>query len=193
MKAFVLAWALVLLMAGCSDQTDWQTRYIGGLMPELQFTLTDENGKTVTEAQYANNTVNLLFFGYTSCPDVCPVTLAQMRQVLDRLPEGMVGKVRVLFVSVDPQRDDLESLRRYTDFFGDRFVGLTGSREQLDTLTSRYRTTYGYGEPDAKGNYVVTHGSAVYGFDAAGRAQLLIRNDDSPDAIVADIVQLVQG
>ncbi|MBS97720.1 MAG: SCO family protein [Oceanospirillaceae bacterium] len=192
MRRIVLALAAVILLVGCDRGPEWQTRYIGGLMPELQFRLTDENGQTVTAAAYAD-TVNLLFFGYTSCPDVCPITLGQMRQVLDRLPEGMADQIRVLFVSVDPERDDPESLRRYADFFGDRFVGLTGSREQLDTLTRRYRTTYGYGEPDAQGNYPVSHGSAVYAFDTQGRAQLLIRGEDTIDAILADLIRLVQG
>lgn len=183
---------LVLLAAGCGGELTWQTRDIGGMMPELEFTLTSETGESVSAQRYGD-TVNLLFFGYTHCPDICPITLGRLRSVLDRLPADVSERVRVLFVSVDPERDGPESLRSYTDQFGDKFIGLTGSREQLDALTKRYRTTYGYGEPDAQGNYEVSHGSAVYAFDTQGNARLLIRDQDGVDAIAADIQQLVQG
>lgn len=189
-QAFLLG--LVLLAAGCGGELTWQTRDISGMMPELEFTLTSETGEDVTAERY-DDTVNLLFFGYTHCPDICPITLGRLRSILDRLPADVSEQVRVLFVSVDPERDGPESLRSYTDQFGDSFVGLTGSREQLDALTKRYRTTYGYGEPDEQGNYEVSHGSAVYAFDTQGNARLLIRDQDGVDAIAADIQQLVQG
>ncbi len=184
--------SLVLLAAGCGDELAWQTRDISGMMPELEFTLTSETGEDVTAQQY-DDTVNLLFFGYTHCPDICPITLGRLRGVLDRLPADVAERVQVLFVSVDPERDGPESLRSYTDQFGDKFIGLTGSREQLDALTKRYRTTYGYGEPDEQGDYEVSHGSAVYAFDTQGNARLLIRDQDSVDAIAADIQQLVES
>ncbi len=189
-QAFALG--LILLAAGCGGELTWQTRDISGMMPELEFTLTSENGESVSAQRY-DDTVNLLFFGYTHCPDICPITLGRLRSVLDRLPADVSERVRVLFVSVDPERDGRESLRSYTDQFGDKFIGLTGSRDQLDALTKRYRTTYGYGEPDEQGNYEVSHGSAVYAFDTQGNARLLIRDQDGVDAIAADIQQLVQG
>lgn len=192
MRRLILAWGLVLLAAGCGGDASWQTKDIGGMMPELEFTLTSENGERVNAERYAGK-VNLLFFGYTHCPDVCPITLGRLRGVMDRLPEDIAGRIRVLFVSVDPERDGPEQLRTYTDQFGENFIGLTGSREQLDALTRRYRTTYGYGEPDEQGNYEVSHGSAVYAFDANGEARLLIRNDDSVDAVAGDLERLVES
>lgn len=184
--------ALAVLAAGCSGDVSWKTKDIGGMMPELEFTLTSEDGETVKAERYTGR-VNLLFFGYTHCPDVCPITLGRLRGVMDRLPEDVAEQIRVLFVSVDPRRDDPEALRTYTDQFGERFVGLTGSRDQLDALTKRYRTTYGYGEADEQGNYEVSHGSAVYAFDPAGDARLLIRSDDDLAAIASDLEQLVQS
>ncbi|MBS1270569.1 MAG: SCO1 protein [Gammaproteobacteria bacterium] len=191
MRAWILASALGLLIAGCGGELSWQTNDIGGLMPRLKFTLTSENGRTVTEKQY-QDTVNLLFFGYTSCPDVCPITLSRLRSVIERLPADVAEHVRVLFVSVDPQRDNPGALREYTSVFGNHVVGLTGTEAQLDALTQRYRTTYGYGEPDEQGNYEVSHGSAVYAFDQTGEARLLIRDNDSLTAIVNDIRVLVR-
>lgn len=192
MRRLLLICAAAVLTAGCGGEVSWQTKDIGGMMPELEFTLTSENGETVTAERYAD-TVNLLFFGYTHCPDVCPITLGRLRGVMDRLPDDVASRVRVLFVSVDPERDSPEALRTYTDQFGERFIGLTGSRKQLDALTKRYRTTYGYGEPDEQGNYEVSHGSAVYAFDVNGKARLLIRNEDGVDAVAGDLEQLVQS
>lgn len=192
MRRLILICAAAVLTAGCGGEVSWQTKDIGGMMPELEFTLTSENGETVTAERYAD-TVNLLFFGYTHCPDVCPITLGRLRGVIDRLPDDVASRVRVLFVSVDPERDSPEALRTYTNQFGENFIGLTGSRDQLDALTKRYRTTYGYGQPDEQGNYEVSHGSAVYAFDSNGNARLLIRNDDAVDDVAGDLEQLVQS
>ncbi|MDZ7748625.1 MAG: SCO family protein [Halofilum sp. (in: g-proteobacteria)] len=104
--------------------------------------------------------MNLLFFGYTSCPDVCPMTLSRLSRVLDRLEPDERRQIRVLFVSVDPRRDPPARLREYTNAFGPRFVGLTADVSRLEKLTSRYYTTFSYGEPDAAGNYDVRHNAA---------------------------------
>lgn len=192
MRKLLIMAALALATGGCGGEPSWQTKDIGGLMPELEFTLTSEKGEQVHADRYTGK-VNLLFFGYTNCPDICPVTLGRLSGVMKRLPPDVTEDVQVLFVSVDPDRDDPASLSSYTDSFGDNFIGLTGTRDQLDALTKRYRTTYGYEEPDDEGNYLVSHGSAVYAFDRGGRARLLIRNEDSMDAVAADIRQLAQS
>jgi len=192
MRRLMAILILTLSAGGCGSELTWNTKDIGGLMPELEFTLTSETGETVTAKQFTGK-VNLLFFGYTNCPDVCPITLGRLRGVVERLPEDVADRVRVLFVSVDPERDGPQALRAYTDHFGERFVGLTGTREQLDALTKRYRTTYGYGEPDEDGSYEVSHGSAVYAFEPGGEPRLLIRNRDDAQAVAEDLEQLVQS
>lgn len=188
--ALALACA-VLLVLGCSREPQWRTKSIAGLMPDLAFTLTGEDGAAVTAEDFRGK-VNLLYFGYTSCPDVCPITLSRLRGVLASLDSSTRERVRVLFVSVDPRRDDPARLRQYTDAFGPSFIGLTGTPEQLDRLTKRYRTTYGYGAPDPEGGYEVSHSSAVFAFDPQGRARLLIRSDDDQQAIVDDVSQLTR-
>lgn len=192
MHRIAIVCTLLLMTAGCGGVPSWQTKDINGLMPELEFTLTNEKGKTVTADQYTGK-VNLLFFGYTHCPDICPITLGRLRSVVNRLPTEIAKQVKILFVSVDPERDKPETLQAYTSAFGDNVVGLTGSKPQLDALTKRYRTTYGYSERDENGDYSVSHASAVYAFDAGGNARLLIRSGDSVEAIADDIMQLVQG
>lgn len=188
-RLFVLL--VITVLAGCFSEPEWRTKDISGLMPALGFTLTSERGETVTAKDYLGK-VGLLFFGYTSCPDICPATLGRLRAALDQLDSNEREQVLVLFVSVDPERDDPRRLREYTDAFGRDFVGLTGTSEQLEALTKRYRTTYGLGEPDKQGNYLVSHSSAVFAFDRQGEVQLLMRDADGTEAIAADIAQLVK-
>lgn len=181
------ALVLAIGLAACNDKP-WRTKNIAGLMPALEFDLTDQNGRRVTAADYRGKVV-LLFFGYSHCPDVCPTTLAKLAGATSRVSPS--DDVRILFVSVDPARDTLQVLRAYTGAFGKGIVGLRGTREALDQLTKRYRVTYGYGEPDASGNYPVSHSSAVFVFDEQGDARLLVRDSDPVDAIVADLDRLI--
>ena len=182
--------AAALVLSACHQEIEWHSKDISGLMPELAFSLTDENNQAVTASNYADQ-VNLLFFGFTQCPDICPTTLAQLSAAMRGLSESEREAVQVLFVSVDPQRDDAARLREYTDAFGERFIGLTGTEQQLRELNKRYRVTYGYDEPDAYGNYNVSHSSAVFAFDRAGEPRLLIRDDVAATDIAADIKQLL--
>lgn len=179
------------VLAGCSRGEPWETMDISGMMPELEFTLVDEDGEPVRAERFRGRVV-LMFFGYTSCPDVCPTTLARLTDVLGELDPEARRRVDVLFVSVDPERDTPARLAAYTDAFGDGIVGLTGDQEALRDLNRRYRVTYGYGEPDAEGNYEVSHSGAVFAFDAEGDARLLIRGSDGREALVSDLRRLVR-
>jgi protein SCO1/2 len=189
----VLGAALVLSLAtACSQHSDaWGTKSIAGLMPDLEFSMTDDRGNAATAADFRGKTV-LLFFGYTSCPDVCPTTLARLAEATRAMRDGSVN-VRVLFVTVDPARDTRSRLSEYVHSFGNAFTGLRGSREAIDRLTRRYRVAYSLGKPDASGQYEVLHSSAVFVFDGEGRARLMIRPDDSAAAIAADLDRLAGG
>lgn len=186
------ATSLLLLLGACSGDTQWHTKDISGLMPKLKFQLTEDDGRTVSADDFAGK-VNLLFFGFTSCQSVCPVTMSRLRKAIADLPEDQQDSVRVLFVSVDPERDDLATLRHYTSAYGPEFVGLRGDHAALDALTKRYRVTYGKGEETAPGVYQVSHSSAVFAFDRDGRARLLMRSTDKAPAITADLQRLLQS
>ncbi|RBI68272.1 SCO family protein [Vreelandella sulfidaeris] len=160
-------------------------------MPPLEFELISEEAEPVSEADYAGE-VTLLFFGFTHCPHICPATLANLAAISGELDEAAQDDLQVLFVSVDPDRDDPATLREYTDAFGPEFTGLTGDDEALEALTRRYRVTYGYGKKDDAGNYDVSHSNAVFAFDRNGEAQLLIRESDPKEAIVADLNRLLE-
>lgn len=186
----LLVVAVMLSLAACSDDSSWRTKSIDGVLPDLAFELTSESGETIGAADFRGR-VTAMFFGYTSCPDVCPVTLAKLRDAIVRMPEDTRDGVSVLFVSVDPARDTPDVLRAYTDAFGPQFVGLTGSEAVLRALTKHYRATFSYDAPGPNG-YLVSHPSAVYVFDRRGRARLLVREIDLPDAIAHDLQRLIE-
>ncbi|MDK9556725.1 SCO family protein [Marinobacter sp. M216] len=180
---------LVLTLSGCSDSETWQGKDISSLMPDLEFALTGSAGEPVTEADSAGQ-IRLLFFGFTSCPDVCPTTLTALSKAINQMPETLQDRVTTLFVSVDPDRDTPERIASYVDFFGENIIGLTGGEPALRDLTKRYRTTFGYDEPDADGNYQVSHSAAVYVFDGAGNARLLFRPGLTPKMMSEDLTAL---
>ncbi|MDR5873707.1 MULTISPECIES: SCO family protein [Vreelandella] len=181
-----------MLLTGCfGNDEDWHGKNISGLMPELEFDLMNSQGEPVSGSDY-DGRVRMLFFGFTSCPDVCPTALQKLNQVTSSLAPELQDEVLTLFVSVDPQRDTPERLANYVDFFGDNIVGLTGTEPQLRELAKRYRTTFGYDEPGPDGNYAVSHSSAIYVFDRDGSARLLIRPGLKAEEIRHDLVALIQ-
>jgi len=181
---------MLALLAGCSgDQQNWNAKSISGLMPELSYELTDTSGKTVT-AEDTDGNIRLMFFGFTSCPDICPTTLQKLARVVKNLPEPTRQDVKIIFVSVDPERDTPERIKSYVEFFSDSIIGLTGSEKNLRELSKRYRTTFGYEAPNEDGNYDVSHSSAVYVFDRDGEARLLVRPGQSTEALIADLKAL---
>jgi protein SCO1/2 len=153
--------------------------------------MTSDLGKPVTAATYRDKVV-VLYFGYTHCPDVCPLTLVQLHTVLQRLGKG-ADDVRILFVTVDPTRDTVPVLRQYVTAFDPRIVGLTGSQDEIAKLAKRYRSFYQRETPKtASGEYEVTHSSAIYIFDREGRARLLATPGSTNDAIFHDLKILVE-
>ncbi len=177
------------LLAACSGGQPWKTHDISGLVPDLAFTLADEQGRQVGPQDYRGK-VTLLFFGYTHCPDVCQTTMAELAQTLRA--SGGRDDARVLFVTVDPARDTTAVMREYVHAFGPQFVGLRGDAAAIDALARRYRVSYTFGKPDAQGNYEVTHGSAVFVFGREGEARLVFTPKDAPDAKAEDLRQLIE-
>lgn len=181
--------ALVALLAGCTDE-GWHGKNITGLMPALEFSLTDENGNSVTEDVFAGRPV-AMYFGFTHCPDICPTTLARLAAASRRLPEPLGDDLQLAFVSVDPARDGPEQLDEYTEAFSDRMLGMKGSQKQLQALTRRYRITYGYDKPDADGNYEVSHSSAIFVFDAALEPRLMLLDSLDVAQMAQDLERLL--
>ncbi|GAB2558262.1 SCO family protein [Rhodanobacter koreensis] len=183
----LLLFAFGLLLGGCqrSEPLPLRLTDVSGHMPDLDFKLTDDHGKTVTGADYRGKVV-VLYFGYTHCPDVCPLTLAHLHVVMQRLGPLADG-ARILFVSVDPARDTPDVMRTYVNAFDPRAVGLTGDPRMVEALVKRYRSSFTREPASTGGNYEVSHGSAIYLFDRDGHARALATPAASQDDIVHDL------
>jgi protein SCO1/2 len=183
------------LLAGCGDGAKWHSIDVSGSLPALSLTLTRaSDSKEVTEANYRGRIV-LLYFGYTLCPDACPTTLSNIAEILTRLgPQAR--QVRVLFVTVDPNRDTPTVLAAYVKNFAPQVEGLRGTADQLAALARRYRVVYSVTPATKDHPYEVTHSSAIYVFDGSGAARLIIASlaTSTPDiaGATADLQRLVE-
>lgn len=171
-----------------------ESPFRGGVLepPRLapDFTLRAPDGREVRLSRLRGQVVALTF-GYTFCPDVCPTTLAELAQVRARLA-GDAKRLRVLFVTVDPERDSLERVRAYTNAFDSTFVGLTGTPERLASVrrawgvTANKRVISG-----TSAAYLVDHSAFVYVIDPAGRLRLMFPFGTSIEDMTHDIKLLL--
>jgi protein SCO1 len=183
---------LLLLPAACQRRSaeTWDLTDIRGHLPDLRFDLATAGNPHLT-ARDLRGKVVLVFFGYTHCPDVCPLTMARLAGALRDLgPEA--GGVRILFISVDPPRDTPALVAKYARAFSPQAVGATGTPAEIEALARRYRVAYQAEAPDADGNYVVMHSKVVFVFDQQGRARLLIDDANAAPAVVHDLRQLLR-
>lgn len=127
------------------------------------FTLEGGDGKRVTNGDFAGRPF-LVYFGYTHCPDICPTTLAQISDVLKKLPDR---KLPVLFITVDPERDTAKLMADYVSSFDPRIIGLSGTPDQIAAVEKAYRV-YARKAPGKDGDYSMDHSSVIYLMDAKG-------------------------
>ncbi|MCB1494574.1 MAG: SCO family protein [Bauldia sp.] len=152
------------------------------------FSLTDQHGETVTEADLKGHP-SAMFFGYTFCPEVCPTTLLEMTSMMEKLgPDA--DKLKVYFVTVDPERDTQSVLAEYLQAFDPRIVGLTGSREAIDQALSAYRVFSRKVERD-KGPYLMDHTAGVYLLNSDGTFTGTIAYQEDEETAMAKLKRLV--
>lgn len=140
-------------------------------VPDL--TLTNQDGEPMTTAQLQDRW-HLLFFGYTFCPDICPATLAELRQLQGMLPDETRQRMQAVLVSVDPDRDTPEQLKMYLDYFKAGFVGLTGPLDDIQTLANAVGVPF-IPADTSKDNYTVDHGGNLALIGPDGRLRGFIR------------------
>jgi protein SCO1/2 len=172
---------------------DWHDIDVTGTSPALSLTMqATPNDKTVTQADY-RGFVTMLYFGYTFCPDVCPLTMQNVTTALSKAGDA-AKHVRFLFVTVDPGRDTIPVLAKYVSLFGPEFVGLRGDADQLARLAKRFRIAYSVSPSADPAKYDVTHSAAIYVFDPQGNARLLVPSMASQtpdiDGLAADLTRL---
>jgi len=134
----------------------------------------------------------VLFFGYTSCPDICPTMLARLSDVMKALGAD-AQRVQVLFVTVDPERDSADRLKDFVPWFNPTFLGLRGDDAQTKAATKEFRVFAARKPVEGELGYVIDHSSGAYVFDPAGRLRLYVKDSSSVDDITADIRLLLQG
>ncbi len=174
------------LLAGCgAGDAQWHAGDTGGdgalrgmVLPrpieKPDFILNDTDGKPFDFRAETDGYLTLLFFGYTYCPDVCPVHMASLAAVLDGMPVQVRNRIKVVFVSVDPERDTPERIREWLNAFDRRFIGLRGTSEEVEAIMrSLQLPTAVLEEPDEKGRYLVGHPSQVIAFEPDGPARVI--------------------
>ena len=135
--------------------------------------------------QLDDNQVAIVTFGYTYCPDVCPMNQAVKKQALAELTPQQRERIVPLMISVDPERDSLERLAEYTGFFGERFIGATGTQQQLEELASRYGVIWRRVEAENSAmGYTIDHSSSLYVVDREGKILERVLYSSSPEGLV---------
>jgi protein SCO1/2 len=135
--------------------------------------------------------VVLLYFGYTSCPDICPTSLTLMNIALSQLSEAEQAQVRGIFVSVDPQRDTVERLAQYSSHFHPNITGITGSDAEVARVAAQYGAIYQRAEGNTALGYTVDHSSVTYIIDPQGRLSSPLPHGTSPTLILQEVRRLL--
>jgi protein SCO1/2 len=178
MLGLVVFFGAIFLMGGRDGGVPTSSA-IGG-----PFTLTDQDGKTVTNSDFKGKP-QLVFFGYTHCPDVCPTTLFEVSEVLHALGAD-AGKAQALFISIDPERDTPQVLKDYLSSFDPHLRGLTGTVDQITIAEKSYRV-YAKKVPGANGEYTMDHTALVYLMDKQGRFVAPFNLKRTPADAAADL------
>lgn len=154
------------------------------------FTLTDHHGQTVTQNSWPD-TYKILYFGFTFCPDVCPTGMSKISNALNTLPKETQDKIQPLFITVDPARDTTEILKTYTPLFYPRFIGLTGTDEQIEHMKKLYKV-FAAKEGDSNTDYMINHSAFTYLLDPEGKLIALYSHDISATDMAADMKQKIR-
>ena len=153
-----------------------------------KFSLVDQNGKPFTDADLKGKW-QLVFFGYTHCPDVCPTALNDLSLALDQLG-AKKDQVGIVFISVDPDRDTPAVLKSYVESFGGPIVALTGTADEVKQAALDYKVFYAK-HPTADGGYDMDHSALIYLMDPQGRFTATFTPDDSEATIVKRLEKLL--
>lgn len=190
MKKTLAATLLAMVLVACGGPS-FRGSVLDQPVAVPDFGLTDQRGEAFRLSSQRGN-VALLFFGYTQCPDVCPMTLATWRQVHEKLGDD-ADRVRFIFVTVDPERDTVERLRLHVSAFHPEFIGLTGTPDELEAV---YEVFDIFSEKDTSSGsatgYLITHTATTFVLDPEGRWRLRESYGTPVEDLVHDIQLLLK-
>jgi len=185
----VLLWGIILYVyLNNNSKADYYGIVYEREAPE--FTLTDQDGDQVSLSDFKDKVV-LIFFGYTHCPDICPMTMSVMNNVVDQLAD-QADRVQVVFVTVDPERDTQQKLKTYIPYYNESFIGLTGTAEEIDKVADDYNVYYSKEEVESSSEYLMGHNSSVLLITPDGEIFLRYpQNRMDPALIAGDIKRIL--
>jgi len=184
--------ALLGALAGCSaGKTPDVPPPLEGAAIGGPFTLTDQDGKTVRNSDF-DGKFRIIYFGYTYCPDVCPLDLQAVSKGFARFEQQHPDRakdIQPIFISVDPERDTPPVLKQYVSAFHPRLIGLTGPLDTIRKVARAYAVTFEKVEDKGASGYLISHSRQAYVFGRRGEPLALLSYDKDPDAIAAEIDQ----
>lgn len=194
-RSRALALSLLLLAApglsGCGQPAE--TPPLAGAQIGGAFTLQDKAGKTVHWADFAGKW-RIVYFGYTFCPDACPMDVGVMMRGFDGFAKAhpaLAGQVQPIFITIDPARDTRERVGEFAAAFDPRLLGLTGTPEQVDEAAKAFVAYYARGK-DTPGGYLMDHSRIAYLMDRDGKPVAMLPVDKGPQAVAAELAKWVR-
>ncbi|MFM9936545.1 MAG: SCO family protein [Novosphingobium sp.] len=193
-KSLILfASAAMLSLSACSGGGSSEPPPLEGAAIGGDFTLVDKTSKTVRAADFAGR-YRTLYFGYTFCPDVCPLDVQVMMQgyhLFAKEHPALAAKVAPLFITIDPARDTPQAVGQFTAHFGKELIGLTGSDAQVAQVANEYAVYYKKGEGTGPGAYLMDHSRAAYLMGPEGQPIALLPVDKDAQAVAAELAKWV--
>ena len=198
MRAFValLALALTWSLASCSrdpSAVKFNATDITGAAFGKTLELSDAATQQPRTLASFNGKATVIFFGYMFCPDYCPTTMTTLNAALGKMKPEDAARVQVIFVTVDPKRDQPKLLTDYVHAFNPTFAALYGSDEQTAAVAKEFKIIYQKAQIKDENTYLVDHSTQVYAYDPQGRIRLMIRHEAGADLIAADLTTLVKS
>lgn len=155
------------------------------------FSLVNQDGERVTEQDFQGRYL-LIYFGYTYCPDVCPVDLHAMSAALDMIDAHTLSRVQPVFVTIDPERDTVDVVRKYVSLFHPKLIGLTGTEEEIAAAAKAYRVFRRKIESEEQGEYLMDHSAITFLMDPDGGYLAHFSTGFTPEAMAARLESLVK-
>jgi protein SCO1/2 len=193
-RAIQLLWLIFAPVMLAQDA--YTDSYRGGLvtppLPKPNFILADTSGRPFDFAKETKGYITLLFFGYTFCPDQCPMHMANIGSAVKKLPAGIANQVKLVFVTTDPARDPPQVLRRWLDLFDRRFIGLTGTEAAIQAVQRAAGVPVAIKTGPANGNYAVSHANFVIAYSKDDLAHVIYPGGVNKDDWVHDLPLLTR-
>ena len=182
---------LMLLATACSRQSEAPP--LQGAKLENAFSLTDGDGRRVSDGQFAGK-YRLVYFGFTYCPDVCPIDLQNIGKALRQLEKSdpkLAERVQPIFITVDPERDTPAVMKQYVGAFHPRIIGLTGTKQQIAAAAKKHGVFFQQEEGRGSSEYLINHSRIALLFGPKGEPIAIVPHDQGADAIAAELERWV--